>query len=123
MEQIWINDPGIYQGSNVQASSSEEGSCSLGEGGREVVYRFEPAIAGPYCLSTERSDYDTILYVRGTCEDAATELACDDDSALGVTSELELITEPGGVYYVFVDAYDAFDEGRYQLLVNEGPCL
>ena len=123
LEQIWINDPGIYQGFNVRAPNSEEGSCPLGEGGREVVYRFEPVVAGPYCLNTEGSDYDTVLYVRSSCEEAETEIACDDDSALGVASELELLTEPGGVYYVFVDAYDSFDEGRYQLRVSEGPCL
>ena len=100
----------------------EDAGCRFSDDGGEVVYRFQPAVAGIFCLNTAESSYDTLLYVREICDDPETEISCDDDSGEGNAAELELDLFPGDIVYVFVDAYSSRISGDYRLEIAEGAC-
>jgi hypothetical protein len=78
------------------------GSC-VGASGRDVLYRFTPAITQMYRVSLCGSSFDTGLYLKtgGACP-GATEIACNDDYC-GTQSELTAILESGVIYYIIVD--------------------
>jgi hypothetical protein len=67
------------------------------------------------------SGYDTALYLRSSCEDASSGIACNDDStppgAFGSRIAQEL--QPG-TYFLFVDGY-ASSKGQYTLDVTFTP--
>jgi hypothetical protein len=52
----------------------------------------------------ENNDYDTVLYLRGACDDAGTELACNDDTN-GLASVLVVESLAPGYYFLFLDGY------------------
>lgn len=52
----------------------------------------------------ENHDYDTVLYLRGACDDAASELACNDDTR-GLASALVVDSLAPGYYFLFLDGY------------------
>lgn len=55
---------------------------------------------------------DTILYVRSSCPDSGTELACNDDIAAGNThSRVQVNDVTMGVYYIFVERYGGLASG------------
>lgn len=66
------------------------------------------------------ADYDVALYVRSACDDAATEVACNDDGDDTAHAALDLELR-AGTYYVFVDGYDNDSAGRFELRVAMQP--
>jgi hypothetical protein len=68
-------------------------------------------------MDTFGSDYDTGLGLyTGSC-DSLTEVACNDDAAGGVTSQITVPTEAGATYYILAGGY-ASDAGNLVLHVN-----
>jgi hypothetical protein len=55
-------------------------------------------------LTVENNDYDTVLFVRAACDDANTELGCNDDTN-GLASEVRLDGLAAGTYFAFLDGY------------------
>ncbi len=109
---------GEHLGSNVGVGALEEGSCG-GAGGAEVAYRFVPGEDGPLRIATGGSEYDTVLYVRESCRDAASELACNDDSEdLGLQSALVVQARAGVALWIFVDAYGPREQGEHRVVVD-----
>ncbi|MEM6992029.1 MAG: hypothetical protein AAF721_16080, partial [Myxococcota bacterium] len=79
--------------------SALDGSCG-GDGAAEAAFVWTAPAAGDYTVSTEGSDFDTVLYVLdGAC--GGPELDCDDDGGTGTTSgatrALAAGAEVGGV--------------------------
>lgn len=52
----------------------------------------------------ENNDYDTVLFLRGACDDPAAELACNDDTN-GLASALVVEPLAPGYYFLFLDGY------------------
>src|SRR5262249_18041927 len=71
--------------------------------------------------------FDTVLYVRASCADPATELACNDDidspSPRPLASRVSFEVGAGDTLYVVVDGYDGFAAGAYALRVRGVPAL
>ena len=63
--------------------------------------------------------FDTVLYLRRACTDAATQLACSDDITPGTNprSNITVSLAPGS-YYLVVDAKTAGSGGAYVLIAN-----
>ena len=61
------------------------------------------------------SDWDGGIYVRTTCDDSATELACIDQLGDNATEVMQLAVTAGTTYYVWVDGYTTESFGAYQL--------
>jgi hypothetical protein len=85
-----------------------EGSCAYGRGFTEIVYRVTLAQPSDLRVSTtpmpSSTALDTALYVRSSCADPGTQIACNDNSAPDdVRSTLQLVDLPAGDLFVFVD--------------------
>ncbi len=64
------------------------------------------------------SGYDTVLYLRSTCDDPFTEIACNDDSNPPGNLGSRVTRELGpGTYYLIVDGYGS-NSGSYELTVS-----
>lgn len=79
-----------------------------------VTYVAVPDADGTLVLSLT-SEWDGGLYVRTTCDDPATELACVDQPGENATEVLELPVVAGTPYYVYVDGYTTESYGSYEL--------
>ncbi len=109
---------GSQQG-QTDGDSRDAGACG-GRGGEQVV-RFTAPEAGQWTFDTDGSGYDTVLHVRSRCDDAATELACDDDSGQGTASRIQLGLQANQTVYIFVDGFDG--NGAWTLDINrDRPC-
>jgi len=113
---------GVYEGSLDDAfTASLHGSC--GGSGREIV--FEMDVPHAMSLVATSTGFDTVLYARTACEDASSEIACNDDARPpgGRGSRVSVDLDPGTVYLV-LDSYGA-TSGDYRLsidLTSSCPC-
>ncbi|MCK6574051.1 peptidoglycan DD-metalloendopeptidase family protein [Myxococcota bacterium] len=87
----------------TDGESASAGSC--GGAGAEQVVRFTAPSTGLWAIDTEGATYDTVVYVRATCGDVNTELACDDDGGTGTTSAVRVDLNAGDNVFIFVDGY------------------
>jgi len=103
-------------GTTATAANDYRGGCVTNSTAPERVYTFTLPAAG--AVSAQSTGYDTVLYLRRTCEDSTSELACNDDAtppgSLG--SRIDANLQPG-TYYLFVDGYAA-RSGNYTLTVT-----
>lgn len=65
---------------------------------------------------------DSYMYIRSACENAASEVAYDDDNGTGYLSKITTTLNPG-TYYLFVDQYSAAytGQGPFQLVITATP--
>lgn len=115
----------LSEGTTRGAPSSVVGS-SCGNGGisPEAVFSFVADQDGSVCLSTERSVYDTVLFVReAVCGDAQAEVACNDtdrEFTGGDQSAVEFEVTSGVEYFVIVDGFGSI--GQFLLSGSYGTC-
>ncbi len=101
----------ILLGNLNSANNDYAGFC--GGNGRERVYTF--TLDAPATLLAEASGFDTLIYLRQECEDANSELVCDDDNGPGTASEFT-VDLAAGTYYLFMDAWgNNIQSGNYTL--------
>jgi hypothetical protein len=91
---------------------------------RESVHRWRPMASGDYCISTQGSAFDTVLYVRERAfASFPPDLACATDGPAGsAQAELTLTVMGMQDYAIIVDGQAVSDEGDYVLSVTPGAC-
>ena len=104
----------------TSGTSEHSGSCS-GGAGPEEVWGFRLTSAGTVCLDTFGSTFDTQLHVRTDCEEAGTEVVCNDDTG-SLQSQVEIDAAGLTTYYVFVDGFGSSSAGDYTLTLTFGAC-
>jgi hypothetical protein len=114
-----ITDFGVSTGATATGRSSAAGSCADSTG-TEAVFAFTAPTTGPVCMRTRGSSFNTLLYARTTCANAATEITCNDNGR-NQQSEISLSTVAGQTYFIFVDGVSGAN-GSYVLAVTEGTC-
>ncbi len=107
-------------GTTTCATDDARGACTIGTGvgGRDVIYNM--TLPGPRLVTLgvdPAAITDTVLYVRRTCGDIASEIACDDDGGTGFLSLITNASLQGGSNFVYVDGYDTTRTGTYSLNV------
>lgn len=107
-------------GNTSEGSSNQSGSCvgaEEGNGAPEVVYTFTLERRQLATIAMETSgNFDGTLYLRAACEDAETEVACNDDDGDTSHSRISAPLDPG-TYYVFADGFGR-NRGRYSLTLQ-----
>ena len=78
--------------------------------GGEAVYKVDVGVANfDMTISTDNpgtGDTDTIMYVRSSCPDSGSVIACSDDiPPMNIHTEIALTDLTAGTYYVFVETY------------------
>jgi hypothetical protein len=89
-------------------------NCMQNAQAPDLVYVVVPDTDGTLVLSLT-SDWDGGLYVRTTCDDPSSELACEDVLGENATEVLQLPVTGGVTYYVYVDGYTSDSYGPYEL--------
>ena len=106
------------QGTTVDGGNDFRGACG-GIRGRERVYALLVDRPSRITLSTanDLTLFDTVLYVRESCQVGAVDLVCNDDLTEG--NPLSVVTweapEPG-VFFIFVDGQ--IDAGEFALEID-----
>ena len=111
---------GLINGDNTGGTSVINASCG-GTGGRERTYLWTPTTSGMATIETCGTGYDTVLSLRtGDCT-TGTQVACNDDSACGLQSQMTPMVTAGTTYTIVVDGYDGGDVGPFTLTVTPPP--
>ncbi|MFN3200855.1 MAG: MopE-related protein [Bradymonadia bacterium] len=110
-------NPGDYQGNTADNDPTHAGTCGRTDPSPEQAFLLIPDVTGEVTFTTT-ADFDTVMYVRGTCGDDASELDCDDDGGPGSNSALTFEAEAGESYYIVVDGYNG-DSGPFTLRYEE----
>ena len=98
------------------------GSC----GGADValsIFSFTAAADGLVCASAAGDDgFETALYLRARCDDAGSEIACNDDEFIngGTQSALDFVSDGASTYFIFVAGRG---QGGFRLSLTEGACV
>ena len=107
-------------GTTVGADNLAQPSCGFSSSeSPDAIFSWRPTRDGAYTLSTSGSDFDTVVAVYDACNEAATDVACNDDGGDGSTSEAEFSATAFNTYYVVVTGYKTAQEGNYVLNITE----
>jgi hypothetical protein len=101
-------------GSNECGTNDYTGSCA--GSGLDVIYSFTLTTTQRVTATTINvggAFNDTVLYIRGTCDDTASEVACNDDAS-GLFSRVDRVLT-AGTYFLVVDGFNSGDVGNYQV--------
>lgn len=113
---IELDGFGAYMGDTSGLRDEVDARCASANEGPEQVYTFQLDLPAEVAFDTGGTAMDTVLSVRTACDDAASELRCDDDgSDLGLASRVEFVAEAGVRYYVIVEGYGAATAGPFVL--------
>jgi hypothetical protein len=102
-------------GSGNQADGDNVYDC-LGGTGREVVFRWVVPTTDTYTISTHGSPSDTVLELREGCEGAS--LGCNDDSTIGLSSELRVPLDAGMEIIIIADSFSTYSEDFVVVNIN-----
>ncbi len=111
------------EGDTRGAPPSLEASCGSDAEGPDVLYALAVERDGPLCVTSDGSDFDTVLHAYiGAC--GGPEAGCDDDGGEGSRSALDIDGLAGVTYIVAMDGYGGVEPavGRYRLRVFAGTC-
>ncbi len=106
---------GTVTGDTTGMGDDETGSCNT-NAADDVIYTFDVVENIHATFDLSGSDYDTLMYLRSTCDDPASELACDDDGGDGLDSLIDIDLTPG-TYYLIIDGYSS-NAGQYLLTIS-----
>lgn len=104
-------------GDTTSSTDRFQATCAGGAASPELIYRLQIRRRSTVRITSEQTDWDGAIYVRGDCTDQTTELACNDDAGDNRHSMLETELEPG-TYYVFMDGFASSNHGPFSLDVD-----
>lgn len=111
---IDVSAGGRFTGSIAGASADYSGSCG-GTSGRDVVFRYTLSSTMDVSINTFGSAFDTLIYVRSACG-GGTDIGCNDDARSTLRSELVLLDQPAGTYYIILDTFSSYVSGSDYVL-------
>ncbi len=117
LADLGSGEPISVQDTTGGRPSSVSGASCGGGGGRapDFSYRYTAPEPGSYTIDTFGSAYDTLLYVRATCD--GSDIACNDDSGAGLQSKVVVDLQAGQEIIIVVDGYGA-SRGDFTLTIR-----
>jgi hypothetical protein len=106
---------GTTQGQANQFSAT----CAGGARSPDRVYRMQVAARSRVRIR-QQSDHDGAVYIRRTCADPTTEVACNDDFRDQRHSLVTAVLDPGR-YFVFTDGFSSNNAGNYMIHTELAP--
>jgi hypothetical protein len=98
--------PVLRRSVNLSNFSDQIFSPTCDFGGRDAIWKISPPLNQPgrhFTVTTDGSNFDTILSVfRGTC-DAQVPVTCNDNNGLTPYSRVEFTTDGESVYYIVLE--------------------
>jgi uncharacterized protein (DUF779 family) len=112
--------PAVYAGSTAARSDLGPGSCG-GDGAADASFVWTAPKAGAFRIDTAGSSFDTLLRVQQGNVCGGAEIACDDDTGPGLTSEIALVLAAGESIVITVDGGLPGALGDFVLNIAEVP--
>ena len=81
-----------------------ESTCGGSARGGEQVFSLRLEQPRNVTFEMVVGDYDTVMHLRRVCDDAASQIVCDDDGGVGLLSRISQQLQPGE-YFLFVDGF------------------
>lgn len=106
-------------GSTATEANYFEATCAGNAGSPDRVYTLDVAQRSRVRVRMQ-STYDGAVYLRSTCADASTELACNDDYQ-DTRHSLATATLDPGRYFVYADGFSDTSSGDYSLTADVVP--
>ncbi|MBU1899136.1 hypothetical protein KKB55_15460, partial [Myxococcota bacterium] len=104
-------------GFTLNLSGASAYACDFQGSGPERVVAI--VLEQPSRLQAETTEgFDTVLHLRGACDDPDTELACNDDGGEGTLSLITINRLEPGIYFLFVDAYSSSASGEVRVEID-----
>ena len=100
-------------------TSLQGASCGGGAPGAEAAVTLHAAEPVHVVITVAAAPFDTVLHLRAACDDAETELECNDDSNGSTNSRLE-VDLPAGDFTLLVDAFAREGRGAVDLEIEVG---
>lgn len=124
LAQVCGGAPTIQSGQAVTGSTAGRPSyftatCAGGARSSDRVYSLDVRSRSRLRVRMQ-STYDGAIYVRSSCADPNSEVACNDDHGDTRHSMLRTTVDPGR-YYVFADGFSAGNAGDYSLRADLAP--
>lgn len=121
LEQACQQAPRLRPGRTVTGDTSSsrdrfQASCAGGARSNDLVYQLVLTRRSRVRIRSTQQ-YDGAIYIRSSCTDPSTEVACNDDTTDNRHSEVEAVLDRG-TYYVFVDGYADRSQGSFTLDVD-----
>jgi len=117
---ICVSDGVPVNGTTIGATGTDITSCGFGDTA-DVWYSYTPAVSSSVTISLCGSSYDTTLAIFSAC--GGTELACNDDSSCGLSSQITMSLAAGTTYLIRVSGFGG-QKGDFVITVTggEGAC-
>jgi hypothetical protein len=118
---------GANTGSTTEGSNDFDALCTKGTVPRDQAWELSASAGRWYCLDTFGSGTDNTLSIRTACEDATSEVVCNDNN-VGSNSRLQFRAPSDGTYTVIVETiypYAGSDQtrwGPYQINMAPTAC-
>jgi hypothetical protein len=109
-------------GSTSGSANYFQATCADGASSPDQLYRLDVTQRSRVRIH-QRSQHDGALHLRRTCEDASSEIACNDDSNGVAESLITQVLDPGQ-YYVVSDGYSGggrANAGDYVITADVAP--
>lgn len=107
------------QGTTAGQPNYFQATCAGGARSADRVYRVDVQARSRMRLRLE-SDHDAAIYVRRSCEDPTTEIACNDDYVDQRHALVTAVLEPGR-YFVYADGFGTGNQGDYTINAEIAP--
>lgn len=111
---------GGIMGQFMDGNTGELQSPDCGGDGQEHVYVYTATAPEALVITTDFAEttFDTVLYVRGDCDDSSTELGCNDDNGANERSTMTIDRVEPGSYFIVLDGATTGASGDYRLEVE-----
>lgn len=103
-------------GDTSSSSDRFQATCAGSARSNDLVYRLVLRRRSRVRITSEQQ-YDGAIYIRRTCTDMTTEVACNDDSQDNRHSLVESVLD-AGTYFVFVDGFADRSQGSFTMDVD-----
>lgn len=107
---------GDTQGDTTSGTSAFKGSCT-GAGALERVYSYTPATSGILHVAVNSTTQQG-FYIRTSCADATTEIACAEASFMGTETALDVPVHGGVPLTIVVDGHEAGAQAAFTLKLS-----
>jgi hypothetical protein len=125
---VWTgsgNNPRTFQATDDTSKHwSDHNSAACGSAtARDTVYALTPDVDGIMTVDVTPTGWDAALYLRTTCAQAGTELACHDSGGSGGKETHVMWATAGTTVYAFVDGSYSTSAGPYTFNARLAPKL
>ena len=99
-------------------AKGKAGACAAGGGGPDHVYHLQPTGTGSLAIKVQGTGaLNPTVYLRSTCDDATSQLACAETTGAGGAESLRYDVVTGRDYYLYVDGASG-SAGKYTITMK-----